>query len=337
MKDLPALLFASLALVLVSCEYSAQPVLIEHAGSAQGSTYQIKYLAPDEQNLRVETDSIFARIDYSMSTYAPTSLISQVNRGDTWVHVDSLFMTVLRRALEIAEETHGDFDPTIGPLVNLWGFGPQEKRRSIEPDTVRRVMARTGYGAIQISDEGVSIPAGFTIDFNAIAQGFTVDVIAAHLEQKGLTDYMVEVGGEVRTRGTNDRGNVWRIGLDKPADVVNPDDRFQVILELKDSGLATSGSYRNFWVDEETGMRYAHTIDPQTGYPANNTLLSATILAPSAMDADAYSTACMVKGLEECKTMLQNKADLEGYLVFGSENGSWGTFTTAGFEAYIAD
>jgi len=239
--------------------------------------------------------------------------------------------------MEIAEETSGDFDPTVGPLVSLWGFDSEENRGAVEPDTVRKVKAKTGYAAIQIEGNEVSIPEGHTIDFNAIAQGFTTDVIADYLEQKGARNYMVEVGGEVRTRGANDQGDAWRIGVDKPQDQIDVEDRFQTILELKDTGLATSGNYRTFWVDEETGIRYAHTIDPQTGFPANNRLLSATILAPSAMDADAYATACMVKGVEECKIMLEANAELEGYLVFSMPEGEWGTFTTQGFGAYIAE
>ncbi|MEM6647983.1 MAG: FAD:protein FMN transferase [Bacteroidota bacterium] len=322
---------------MFSCEDASEAVLVEHSGVAQGSTYQIKYLTLDDQIFEDEFKSIFEQIDQSMSTYVPTSLISQVNRGDTLVQVDSLFMTVLQRAMEIAEETSGNFDPTIGPLVNLWGFGSDNSPRVVEPDAVQRVKARTGYTAISLDGQRVSIPKGYSIDFNAIAQGFTVDVIAGHLEQKGVVNYMVEVGGEVRARGTNDRGKAWRIGVDKPLDQIDPSDRFQFVLELNDAGLATSGNYRNFWVDEETGIRYAHTIDPQTGYPANNRLLSATILAPFAMDADAYATTCMVEGLDDCKNMLRSAAELEGYLVFSTDEGEWSTFTTEGFASHIAE
>ncbi len=324
-------------LLLVSCSQSTEPSYIENTGQAQGSTYQIKYKSPEGQNFGKEIEEILRQIDLSMSTYVPSSLISQINKGDTLILVDSLFMKVLNRSLEIAEETSGDFDPTVGPLVNLWGFGFKEIRQDVNADTVQQVLSNVGYESIRIQDMNVSVPEGFTIDFNAIAQGFTVDHIAEFLENQGVQNYMVEVGGEVRTKGTNDSGNIWRIGVDKPQEEIDAEDRFQFILELKNAGLATSGNYRKFWVDEETGTRYSHTIDPHTGYPARNQLLSASFIAPSAMDADAYATVCMVKGLEECKVLLHQKENLEGYLIFSDDENEWNTFITDGFQSYIVE
>ncbi len=311
--------------------------MVENSGYAQGSTYHIKYLTSEARNFGDEIDTLFKQIDASMSTYIPSSLISQVNKGDTTVQVDAYFLTVLKRSMEIAKETQGAFDPTVGPLVKLWGFGYDKIRTDVTETMIAKTMGKTGFENITIQEDEVTIPAGFNIDFNAIAQGYTVDVISEYLEEHGIRSYMVEVGGEVRTRGTNQDGNIWKIGVDKPTEQINAQDRFQFILELNNAALATSGNYRKFWVDKETGIKYAHTIDPKTGQPARNKLLSASIVADNAMDADGYATVCMVKGLEACKEFLAAKPGLEGYLVYADEDGSWGEYITQGFREFIVN
>lgn len=335
MKLLYTLTVASL--LTLSCSTERQPRLVENSGYAQGSTYQIKYMTAKNQNFSKEIEAIFKEIDESMSTYDPTSSISEINKGGVWVEVDERFKTVLNRSLEIAEETGGDFDPTVGPLVQLWGFGFEKISGDVGTEKVQEVKAKTGYSNIEVNSTSVKIPEGFSLDFNAIAQGFTVDVLAEYLEAQGISRYMVEVGGEVRTKGTNDKGTTWVIGVDKPQSEIDPEERFQFILELKDSGFATSGNYRKYWVDEKTGIKYSHTIDPHTGSPALNRLLSASIIAPTSMDADAYATVCMVKGLEGCKSFLEEKTELEGYLVFTNDAGEWEVFITEAFQNYIKE
>ncbi len=331
---LAAILIISL-LLLTTCVKEKEPRLIENAGYAQGSTYQIKYMTAKNQNFAEEIEVIFQEIDQSMSTYVPTSLISEVNKGGVWVEVDERFLEVLNRSIEIAEETEGDFDPTVGPLVAIWGFGFEEVRGDVDTEMIEEVKSKTGFENIKIDGNKVMIPEGFSLDFNALAQGYTVDVIAEYLESQGIESYMVEVGGEVRTRGQNDKGSIWAIGVDKPQNEIDREDRFQFILELKDAGLATSGNYRKYWVDEETGTKYSHTIDPHTGSPALNRLLSASIITNNVMDADAYATVCMVKGLEDCKVFLESKPELDGYLVFTNDQDEWEVYTTPGFEEYI--
>lgn len=326
-----------ISLFCLSCSQDKESKYIENSGRAQGTTYHIKYESPIGTDFGEDIQAILKRIDLSMSTYVPTSLISMVNKGDTLVRVDSMFLEVLNRSIEIAEETGGDFDPTIGPLVRLWGFGFDEFRQDVTEDMVKEKLSRTGYTNIEIKSDKVRIPEGFEIDFNAIAQGYTVDYIAGYLKNNEVENYMVEVGGEVKAKGVNASGMTWKIGVDKPAENIDSSGRFQFILQLQDMGLATSGNYRKFWVDEETGMRYSHTINPHTGYPAKNRLLSASILAPSVMNADAYATACMVKGVERCKEFLNSKTGLEGYLVFDDGNGNWETFVTDGFRKNIID
>lgn len=335
MKKLITLLFVSV--FVMSCSQIRESKYLENNGRAQGTTYQIKYESPEGEDYGDDIEAIFKRIDLSMSTYVPTSLISMVNKGDTQVHVDTLFLDVLGRSLEIAEETNGDFDPTIGPLVSLWGFGFEEIRQDVSQDMVNNKLQKTGYQNIEVKDDSVRIPEGFQIDFNAIAQGFTVDHIAEYLEGYNVENYMIEVGGEVKAKGVNQTGEVWKIGVDKPSEEIDTEGRFQFIIELKDMGLATSGNYRKFWVDEETGARYSHTIDPKTGYPARNSLLSASIISNSTMDADAYATVCMVKGVEECKAFLDTKTELEGYLIWDDGSGNWQTYVTEGFETYIVN
>lgn len=326
--------FLAIALFVFSCSQPAEFVENEVSGEAQGSTYYIKYITPEEQNLQASFDSIFKAVDASMSTYQSHSLISAVNKGDTGVVVDEMFLQVLDRSLEVANETQGLFDPTVGPLVELWGFG---KNVHQEIDTLRIDSAKqiTGYSEIKRHGSTVRIPEGFRIDFNAIAQGFTVDVIAEFLEKKNIERYMVEVGGEVRAGGLNANDEPWKIGVDKPSPEIDEKDRFQIIIALKDKAMATSGNYRKFWVDQETGIKYAHTIDPLTGYPARNQLLSVTLLADNCMDADAYATACMVMGTEKALKFIEGKPGMEGYFIYSDETGDWQVAQTSGFGRYI--
>lgn len=330
---IPGLL--ALLFVLVSaCKQEPQLIQVNNTGYAQGSTFQIKYRVLDGVDYSEEIKGIFETIDASMSTYQASSLISLINKGDTLVTVDSLFQRVLQRSLEISEESAGQFDPTIGPMVELWGFG-LSKQHEVDSARVDSVKDFIGYQNLRQRNAQVAIPRGYKLDFNAIAQGYTVDVITAFLERKGIEHYMVEVGGEVRARGTNTDGEVWKIGIDKPSEELDEADRFQVIIALKDAALATSGNYRKFWVDEETGLKYAHTINPATGFPARNRLLSVSVIAPNAMDADAYATLCMVKGVKKTIEFLDSKPGLEGYLIYSNEDGDWEVYQTRGFEKYI--
>lgn len=335
-KLYPILLLMS-ALAFISCTPASIERFIENTGQAQGSTYQIKYLSPNGIDFGNRFESIFTEIDLSMSTYVPMSLISLVNKGDTLVTVDSMFIEVLKRSLEIADETRGSFDPTVGPIVRLWGFGFDEVRTDVTDEMVINAKNKTGYQNVIVNGLEVIVPNGFNLDFNAIAQGYTVDYLAEFLEESGVDRYMIEVGGEVRTRGTNESGNIWRIGVDKPTEDIDQQGRFQFIITMENTSLATSGNYRKFWVDEKTGARYSHTIDPQTGYPARNELLSASIVAPSAMDADAYATVCMVEGPSRCQELLESKSELEGYLIYDNGNGGWETYITEGFQGYIQE
>lgn len=333
-RILPILLIAA---VVGACGSPQEPAYITNSGNAQGTTYQIKYLSPKGKNFKQDIIQRLKDIDLSMSGYIANSKIMEINEGDTWVEVDTMFMKVLHRSLEIAEESDGDFDPTIGPLVRYWGFGFDKLRSDINADSIRKIKNHTGYTSIGVDGNRVRIPKGFNLDLNAIAQGYTVDNLAGYLEKQGVEHYMVEVGGEVLTKGVNEKQEIWKIGVDKPQKEVDAGSRFQFVLALDNAALATSGNYRKFWVDEETGIKYAHTIDPKSGYPAKNRLLSTSIIAPTAMDADAFATTCMVKGVEGCKKLVDNHPDLEAYLIYSETDSTQGLgeYVTPGFQAFV--
>lgn len=326
-----------LVLVSMACRQSSRLYENEAVGYAQGTTYQIKYLSARSLDFREEFDSIFGAIDRSMSTYQPNSLISAINRGEPNTPMDQYFQEVLDRSLTVAAETDGFFDPTVGPLVQLWGFGRVKPQLSVIQPALDSIMALTGYKAVSVQGGQLKMPDGYQIDFNAIAQGFTVDVLCRFLKDKGIEQYMVEVGGEVRTAGKNARGKEWLIGIDKPSESIDEDDRFQVIVKLENRALATSGNYRKFWVDEETGLRYAHTIDPHTGMPARNSLLSVSVVAANAMDADAYATAFMAMGQEKAWDFVNEHPELDAYFVSASADGTWHVRMTPGFKEIVVD
>jgi thiamine biosynthesis lipoprotein len=328
-----------IALCLVACGNETTGVeQIQLNGYAQGTTFQIKYLADPAVDMSGAVDSLLRAVNRSMSTYDSTSIISHINRhSDSLVAVDPLFVEVYRRSVAIAEESHGAFDPTVGPLVELWGFG-LSKRATVDSSKVDSTRAYIGYQQTGLKKDMFFMPKGFRIDFNAIAQGFTVDLIARYFEDHGIENYFVEVGGETRARGNNINGRVWRIGIDKPTDdIEDEEERLKAIVEVNNRALATSGNYRKYWVDETTGLKYAHTINPATAYPAKNRLLSATIVANSCMDADAYATVCMVLGTSKSIEFITSKPELEAYLIYSNEDGEWEVFATEGMKKMLVD
>lgn len=318
----------------MSCSDQLSIEEVNNIGYAQGTTFQIKYLTIKGRSYKSSIDSILNAVDKSMSTYLASSTIAKVNRVDSFVIVDDMFLNVLKAAKKISKKSNGAFDVSIGALSEAWGFGVSKSHDidSMRIDSIRRFV---NYNEIEINSNLVRTPFGMKLDFNAIAQGYSVDVIASFLQAKGIANYMVEVGGEVRAHGVNGKGEVWRIGVDKPSEELDENDRFQMILELKDAGLATSGNYRKFWIDDSTGIKYAHTIDPRTGYPARNRLLSVTTIAEKTMDADAYATLFMVVGLEKSLNILKSQSGVEAYFIFTDEKGEWEIYQTEGFENYL--
>lgn len=322
-----------ISLLFFSCKKEVQTV--RFSGEAQGTTYQIIYLDENGNDYQGAVDSIFSVIDKSMSLWDTTSVISRINQGDTTAVVDHHFAMVFRRAQEISVETHGAFDITVAPLVKGWGFGLSKAAvmDSVMVDSLRQLVDYK-----QVSLKGgkiVKTNENISVDFNAIAQGYTVDVIAEFLENKKIKNYLVEVGGELRAKGNKADGSTWRVGIDKPVEHSGSQDReLQVIIELKNKSLATSGNYRKFY--EKDGMKYSHTIDPATGYPVTHHLLSVSVIADDCMSADAYATAFMVMGIDKTKKFLSLNKNLEAFLVYGTGEDTEIWFTE-GFEKLIIE
>tara|TARA_X000000368_G_scaffold366492_1_gene313326 strand:+ start:423 stop:1424 length:1002 start_codon:yes stop_codon:yes gene_type:complete len=315
-----------LTLILYSCSYSDNKILVKNSGEAQGSYFYIQYLSEHGKNYKSQIDSIFLEIDSSLSIYKDYSLISKLNKGMD-IRTDTLFNAVFMAARKVFLESEGNFDCSVSPLLNAWGFYKDILGDSLVIDSIKfiKILKYVGFAKISLSGDTLFLPEGMSLDFNSIAQGYTVDLIAQFLESKGDSNYLVEVGGEILAKGRNADGKIWRVGVDKPSEDIDMQARFQFILDLEDKALATSGNYRKFY--EKDGVRYAHTINPFTGFPSQNRLLSVTVIHENCMLADAYSTAFMVMGVKKTKKLLKKLDDeLEVYLVFTDKYGEWKTY-----------
>lgn len=302
---------------------------MELAGKAQGTTFSIIYDDNHQRDLSTPIDSIFRTIDKSMSLWDTTSLISRINRNETDSVTDLHFLNVLMRSKEVWESTSGAFDPTVGPLVKAWGFS--FKKGLPHPDSMKvdSLKALVGFNKISFENGVLHKEApGMEIDFNAIAQGYTVDLISEFLEGEGIQNYMVELGGEVRGSGVNERDSAWVIGIDKPVDSEDQERSLQTTVSLRNNSLATSGSYRKYF--EQNGKKYSHVIDPSTGYPVNHQMLSISVIADDCTTADAYATAFMVMGMDKAFEKALD-LDLEIYCIYSHDNGSLSVRSTPGF------
>ncbi|OFY62707.1 MAG: hypothetical protein A2V46_06230 [Bacteroidetes bacterium RBG_19FT_COMBO_42_7] len=307
------------------------------AGFAQGTTYSIVFenngrLNP--QDLKSGVEKILHDFDMSLSLYADSSVLSKVNRNED-VYLDHFFVEAFNRSSDITEMTDGAFDITVGPLVKAWGFGPDAQKNFAEAkrDSLLRLV---GMDKVKIENNKViKADPRINLDFNAIAQGYSVDIISAWFDSKGIKSYLVEIGGEVRVKGDK-QGVLWRIGIDRPVDDNNlPGNDLQVIISLKDRSLATSGNYRKFYI--ENGIKFSHTIDPRTGYPAKNQLLSATIIADECATADGIATACMVIGKEKAIEFLGFHPEFDAFLVYSDDIGNYQTWSTENLRRFISE
>jgi len=305
-------------------------------GETQGTTYHIIYQY--SKMLKPQVDSILKEIDLSLSTYNPNSIISKINRNEN-VELDKHFIKVFNKVLEISEATNGAFNVTVGPLVEAYGFGLGRKIKSITKQQIDSILEFIDYKKIHIKgNKLVKDDPRIELDFNAIAQGYTVDVIAKYFDHLGIINYMVEVGGEVITKGKNKFGEPWRIGIDKPIEGSTEATReIQLIIGLKGSkkAIATSGNYRRFYI--ENGIKYTHIIDPHTGLPVRSNLLSVSILSNNCTDADGYATACMVLGLEKAIELVNLKPNLDAFFIYIDNNGKYRFYYTPNFKKHILE
>lgn len=326
------ILFYAMLIAATSCVSPTEKIQTIR-GEAQGSTYGIKYISNSDKDLQQSVDSILEVIDLSMSTYRPESIISKINRGER-VQIDNHFENVFKASQTIWEQSDGMFDPTVGILVNAWGFGANKNQNNLTQIQIDSLRNFVGFNKVQLTDEKFiekENPAIF-FDFNAIAQGYTVDVIADFLKSKGITNFVVEVGGEIYLSGKNTIDNKkWTIGIEDPT---LPSDKRELMttVQFENQGLATSGNYRKIRTDSLTGEKFVHSINPKTGLAKQSNLLSATVITDSAMYADGYATMFMVLGTEASKAFLENHPELNVLLIYNNENNEVLTFATKGFQ-----
>ncbi|WP_190811402.1 FAD:protein FMN transferase [Flagellimonas sp. S3867] len=329
----------NLIFVLVSVLYlgcATKPLVKnQNVGNALGTTYSIIYIAGEELDFQKEIDSVFKVLNQSLSTYIPTSDISKINLGDSSIVVDHMFREVFNTSTQVHEASGGYFDPTVGVLANAWGFGPGEQLDldSLKVDSLLRYV---GWNKVKFNANGTiskTHPA-IRFDFNAVAKGYAIDRLGAMLNAKGIENYLVEVGGEVLTRGINLISNKrWSVGIDDPQ--IETGRQLKRIVSLEDRAMASSGNYRKFRIDPETGKKYVHTIDPKTGYTKNSKVLAASVVAKTCTVADAYATAFMAMDLKESKELLEKQSALEAYIIYLDDKGETAEFMTSGFEKLI--
>ena len=306
-------------------------------GFIQGTTYSIVYESSSKfttDSLQRNVEKILHDFDMSLSLYKDSSILSKVNRNED-VALDNYFEEVFRRSAAISEMTDGAFDVTVGPLVKAWGFGPDD-HKNFDIKKLDSLMSLVGMRKVKIeNDRLVKSNPAISLDFNAIAQGYSVDVVSDYFEGIGIKNYLVEIGGEVRAGGTKN-GNLWRIGIDKPEDNnFIPGETLQAIIRISDKSLATSGNYRKFFVED--GIKYSHTIDPKTGYPARNRLLSATILASDCGTADGVATACMVMGHEKAIEFIKKHPEFSAYFIISGLDGRYETWMSESLKEYLTE
>ena len=319
-------------LCFASCGRQSHKIVLQ--GLAQGSYYAVTYYDAENRNFQPEIDSIFHAVDMSVNLWVDSSIISKVNRNED-VTLDSIFLDNFRIAMETARLSDGYFDPTISPIVAAWGFS-YKSGDSITPQLIDSLKQLVDYRKIRIENgKVVKENPDMKLDFNAIAQGYTSDLIALFLESRGIKNYLVDTGGEIMARGSKPNGQPWIVGIEKPAENWDSEQVVQTRITLRDKGLVTSGSTRKY--TERNGRRYSHCIDPKTGYPVEHNVLSATVLAENSVWADALASICMVMGMEKSLPLIESMDGVEAYYIFVNAKNELETFATEGFRKLIID
>jgi thiamine biosynthesis lipoprotein len=323
-------LFMLILLIFFSCEDTKTDLKIIE-GNAIGTTFTIRYITAESNNYESKIDSLIAAINKSASTYIPTSDLSKINKGDTTVVADANLQEVFIKSEKIYKETDGAFDPTVGILVNAWGFGPEKPIENMDSLTVATLLKFVGYDKVRLENGKIKkLYPEIYLDYNAIAKGYLVDMVSRMFEKNGVANYMVEIGGEIRARGQNEKGTPWKIAIENP----NTDGSrsFATVIELKNESIATSGNYRKFKVKED-GTKYVHTINTKTGYAKESNLLSASVISKSdCADVDGYATAFMEIGFEKSKDFLKNHPELKAFLIFVDDKGAMQTYKSDNFD-----
>ena len=299
-----------LGVCLVSC---TQKEYRQNTNFVFGTIYNITYQSSEDLQQAIEAELM--KVDGEFSMFNPESTVARINQGDSAVERSAMFQEVFQLAQTVNKETDGAFDITVAPLVNAWGFGFKHEQMPTPAQVDSLLLIR------------------HQLDFSAIAKGYGCDVVARLLESRGIQNYMVEIGGEVVVKGRNAKGQDWHIGITKPTDdSLSVESEMQTVLAITDRAMATSGNYRNFYY--QGGRKYAHTIDPRTGYPVQHSLLSATVFADNCATADAYATSFMVLGLQGAQAVLQRHPELMAYLIYSDEDGQLAVWASPALSAY---
>lgn len=319
--------------MITSCD---KEIMFEVDGNALGTSYNINYYAQDKRDFKPQFDSIFDAINNSISTYVADSDISKFNTGQDVV-IDEHFKAVFNSSKEIYEKTDGYFDPSIGIMVNAYGFGPEDYEINMSRENVDSLMNYVGLNHFQLDDYKLKTDLeNYYLDFNANGKGYAVDVIANYLDENNIHNYFVEIGGEIAASGYNKtKDQPWTFGIEKPVeDNSQRDLSFAIILNEK--ALATSGNYRKFRTDTATGLKFVHTINPKTGMAEKSNVLSASVVSDNCMTADAYATAFMAMGVEKAKSIIKEE-NISALLIFANENNEIESYVTKDLEELITE
>jgi thiamine biosynthesis lipoprotein len=325
-----------LLIVTGACSES-EPIGKMLSGNAFGTTYNIQYFSEAEFNAQKGIDSVIDAVNNSVSTYIPDSDISRINNGDSTVVVDETFREVYRLSETVFNASEGYFDPTIGVLRNAYGFGDVEAIEDISEPILDSLRQYVGFNKVELSSEGTIKKAYPQIyfDFNAVAKGYGIDRIGHYLKSQGVTDYLIELGGEILASGRNlIKDQSWTVGVESVTSDAN-DRSFAEVVTVSNQGLASSGNYRKFRIDSVTGKKYVHTINPLTGLAEQSDVTSATVIAGTCAVADAYATAFMAMGLDKAKALLLTSGNIEAYLTYTDSTDTPQVFMTEGFRKQI--
>jgi len=327
-------LFILLAAFSAACS-TPKEQLHKFSGATMGTTYNIVYAGEARAGLQAGVDSLLLVVNAALSTYIPTSNISLINQAQNKAWADNLVQVNFRKSFEIWQLSQGAFDPTVGPLVNAWGFGFQKMQGNTDSAGIDSLLQFVGFDKVKLENDTIfkSHP-NIVLDFSAIAKGYGVDAVALYLESVGVQNYIVEIGGELRAAGEKAPGFNWIAGIEKPIDdQLGQQRELQMTIPLENKSMATSGNYRNFYTKD--GQKYAHTIHPKTGYPSESNLLSTTVIANDCMTADGYATAFMVMGFEAARTLVEASEELEAVFLYNDSTGAMQEYISPGLTKIV--
>jgi thiamine biosynthesis lipoprotein len=309
--------FITFLLIFTCCKSEIEKKDYVLQGEVFGTTYNITYLNATN-NFQTSIDSLFLVFNQSLSTYISTSDISKINNGDSTILVDNYFVEVFEKSKIIHQETDGFFDPTVGNLVNAYGFGPEKEKLNPSDSLINELMKTVGFEKVSLKNRKIfKKQSTIYLDFNSIAKGFAIDVVARFFDSKKIDSYLIEIGGEIRTKGFKKDDKPWAIQIVNPSDT--EDSNGFIIVKLSNISMATSGNYRKFRVIDD-GKKFVHTINPKTGLASESNLLSASVFTKTdCADADAYATAFMAMGFEKAKLFLEKNTDIKVILIYIDE------------------